>query len=209
MKSIRVKELFMRYTLERTTITDPSIESAEWGRAQIGRVCRDRWTEYEKTPETTFKMLRGPQGISLLLHTAETHLRAECREENGDVYLDSCMELFIKPDNLDTRYLNFEVNPRGVLHLGLGSGRHGRTLLDTDRATFSIVSVANEGDWTVKLYIPDSFILEHFERMSGVMKANVYKCGEGTDHVHFGSWCEVEVDAPDFHQPDFFGFIVT
>lgn len=195
----------MRYKLVKTDIIDPEIGSSEWEKANEAYVSVNRWQEYTKAPTTTVKLLRGPHGISVLMHTDERELRAVCDKQNGDVYLDSCMEFFFKPDNLDTRYFNFELNPKGIMHLGLGDGRHGRTLMDTDRAAFSIVSDAKEGDWTLKFYIPDSFILSVFGQISPICNGNFYKCGDGTGHMHFGAWAEVEVPAPDFHQPDFFG----
>ena len=197
----------MRYKLVRTKISNPDIASPEWERAILGEIAVNRWTEWHTAPRTTFKMLCSDEGITVLMHTEEQGLRAECREQNGDVYKDSCMEFFIKPDNHDGNYLNFEFNPNGILHLGIGSGRHGRRLIDTDRGVFDIVSVAKEGDWTLKFYIPFSFLLEHFKKISRVCRANLYKCGEETDHSHFATWSEVELDAPDFHVPDFFGFL--
>ena len=195
----------MRYKLIKTDIVDPGMNSPEWERAEVGVISSKRWPEYSAAPKTVFKAIRGPEGISVLMNTKEIGLRAVCETQNGDIYLDSCMEFFFKPDNLDTRYLNFEFNPKGVLHLGLGDGRHGRMLMDTDRSTFSIESDGRDGDWTLKFYIPDSFLLSIFGQISSVAKGNFYKCGDATDHVHFGTWAEVEVPAPDFHQPDFFG----
>ena len=197
----------MRYKLVSLDVNDPNITSSLWSKAEEGSIGANRWTDFQAAPTTTFKMLCGPDGITVLMHTEERGLRMECREQNGDVYQDSCMEFFIKPDNHDVNYLNFEFNPIGVLHLGLGSGRHGRRLIDVDRAIFDIVSVANEGDWTLKFFIPFSFLLEHFEKISRVFRANLYKCGEMTDHSHFAAWSEVEVASPDFHVPDFFGFV--
>jgi hypothetical protein len=199
----------MRYKVFKSDIDDPEIASSEWDKAQVGSVGVNRWTDFQIAPETTFRVLRSDMGFTVLINTKEKHLRAECREQNGDVYCDSCIEFFIKPDNHDVNYLNFEFNPLGVLHLGLGSGRHGRMPIDTDRAVFDIVSVAREGDWTLKFFVPFSFLLEHFGKISKVFRANVYKCGEMTDHSHFGAWSEVEVDSPDFHVPDFFGFFET
>lgn len=197
----------MRYKAEKTNVIDPEITSCEWTGANTGRVDINRWKTYCKAPDTTFKILSGPEGISVLMHTAEKDLRAECDTQNGDVYEDSCMEFFIKPDNHDVNYLNFEFNPKGVLHLGLGSGRQSRRLIDAPREIFSIVSVADEGNWTLKFYVPYSFLLKHFKKVSPVCKGNVYKCGDKTDHVHYGVWSEVEVDEPDYHVPDFFGVI--
>ena len=67
--------------------------------------------------------------------------------------------------------------------------------------------LVKDGDWTLKFYIPDSFLIEKVGKIAPVCKGNFYKCGEDTDHSHFITWCEVEVDKPDFHIPDFFGFI--
>ncbi len=197
----------MRYKVVRSDVVDPDISSAEWDKADLGRVDVNRWSGYCKAPLTTFRMLRGPEGISVLMHSEERDLRAECAEQNGDVYKDSCMEFFIKPDNHDENYLNFEFNPRGILHLGIGSGRNGRKLIDVDREIFDITSVAHEGSWTLKFYIPFSFLLEHFAKISPFCKGNFYKCGDMTDHVHYASWAEVEVESPDYHVPDFFGII--
>lgn len=197
----------MRYVAVRTDAVDPSVDSHEWEKAKVGYIGVNRWKEYSIAPVTSFRMLRGPEGISVLMHTEEKSLRCECTRENGDVYLDSCMEFFFKPDVHDCRYLNFELNSAGVLHLGLGSGRHGRQLIDVDRNIFSIESVPEEGNWSLKLYIPDSFLLAHFAKISQVCTGNFYKGGEGTDHVHFGAWSEVETETPDFHVPDFFGKI--
>ncbi len=197
----------MKYKVVKTDIIDPDISSSEWDRANVGYISFDRWKEYAPTPITSFKVLRGPEGISVLMSTEEKNLRAECNEENGDIYCDSCMEFFFKPDPLDVNYVNFELNPNGRMYLSVGSGRHGRELLFTDRKIFNIVSNAKDGAWVIKFYIPESFLLEHFDRIAPVCKGNFYKCGDKTDHVHFGSWSEVEVESPDFHVPDFFGRI--
>lgn len=203
----------MEYNVAKTEVINPDINSAEWDKAEVGYVdCEWENAEF-KSPKTSFKILRGREGISVLMHTEETHLRAEVTEENGAVCLDSCMEFFFKPSLWDLNYLNFEINPKGVLHLGIGADRYGRTPINDDRKIFDIVSVANEGDWTVKIYIPDSFLKKQFpdadEKSGGntasVAKGNVYKCGEHTDHSHFASWSPVETAEPDFHIPDFFG----
>ncbi len=197
----------MRYIAAKTNIIDPSIDSAEWGRAEEGHIAAERWQGYSPVPATTFRLLRGPEGISVLFTTAERGLRAECKEENSMVCTDSCMEFFFKPDPWDTRYINLEMNPRGVMYLSIGSGRHGRELLDTDRRIFNIETIPAEGNWRLKLYIPDSFLLSHFECIAPVCRGNFYKCGDLTGHEHYGMWSEAEVPSPDFHVPDFFGII--
>lgn len=198
----------MRYQLAKTAINNPAIDSPEWSKAPVAEITVNPWEGYAKAPHTTFQILRTPDGIALRFHTEETHLRAEVTEENGEVWTDSCMEFFLKPDNNDVNYLNFEINPKGVLMLGIGANIEKRRLITVDRKIFDIVSVANEGDWTLKFFIPDSFLLTQFGEISPVCKANVYKCGDLTDHEHYAMWSEIETARPAFHVPDFFGTLV-
>ena len=197
----------MKYKTIKTDVIDPDINSHEWDRAGIGYVSVDRWKEFSPTPITSFKVLRGPEGISVLMRSEEKNIRCECTKENGMVCEDSCMEFFFKPDPLDLNYFNFEFNPKGVMHLGLGTGRHERKLIDEDRKTFSIETLIKDGEWILKFYIPHDFLAKYFKRVAPVCKGNFYKCGDLTDHQHYGTWSEVEVEHPDFHVPDFFGRI--
>lgn len=197
----------MHYKVEKTSVIDPDIHSPEWEKAQEGCLDFQRWTEYYQPIKTTFKVLRGPEGISVLMHTDEHNLRDSCTKENSRVCDDSCMEFFFKPNPWDVNYINFEINPKGVVYLSIGQERNNRQLLDVDRNIFHIETIPNDGDWFVKFYLPDSFLLHYFDKIGKVTKGNFYKCGELTGHSHFISWSEVKVENPDFHVPDFFGEI--
>ena len=197
----------MKYKVVKTDIFDPDINSHEWDRANVGYIGVNRWKEFAHAPITSFKILRGDDGISILMHSEEKNQRAECLEQNGMICQDSCMEFFFKPDPLDLNYFNFEFNPKGILHLAIGNGRHGRVLIDEDRATFRIQTKTKDDEWSVKFFIPNEFILKYFKRVAPVCKGNFYKCGDLTDHEHYGAWSEVEVEHPDYHVPDFFGRI--
>lgn len=197
----------MRYKAGKTDIINPGIASPEWEKAQPGKITDGPWSGFAPTPETEFRILRGPEGISVLMHTAEKDLKAECTEHNGSVYLDSCMEFFLKPDPWSIYYFNFEINPKGIAHIGFGKDRYGRQLIDTDRAVFDIESIPEDGNWTLKFYIPDSFLLRYVSTVASVCKANLYKCGDKGGKNHYGTWSPVETPAPDFHLPDFFGRI--
>jgi len=186
-----------------------SVVSSVWDLADVGYVDCQPWSGYHPAPKTTFRLLRDSEGLNVLFHSCETGLRAEVSEENGPVYQDSCVEFFFKPDNSDERYINFEINPKGVMHIGLGEDRYVRQLLDEPRETFCIESDASEGDWLLKFHIPDKFILKYFDKITDVMRGNFYKCGELTGHSHFATWAPVDTDRPDFHRPEFFGKLVT
>lgn len=197
----------MRYKAGKTEVINPSINSEEWDKAEWAVLTDTGWVEVKEPIETKFKMLRGPEGISMMMHTTEKNLRAEVTEENGMVCKDSCMEFFFKPDPWNLKYINFEINPKGVAHIGLGEDRFDRLLIDEDRKTFDIESIPNDGDWTLKYYIPDEFLHRYFKNINYVCRANVYKCADATDHKHYTVWAPVEVARPDYHVPDFFGFI--
>ena len=195
----------MRYIIKKTDVINPGISSTEWEKAEPGVMGFDhKWKEFVKAPLTTFKVLKGPEGMSVLMNTKEYNLRSEIKEQNGLVCTDSCMEFFFKPDPWDVNYFNFELNPGGYLYLAIGPMRSPRKLINVDREIFSIESDAKEGDWTLKFYIPDSFVLRYFDKIHPVMRGNFYKCGDDTDHRHYATWAEVETERPDYHLPDFF-----
>lgn len=205
----------MRYSVAKTDIINPSLDSKEWEKAEIGYVDKEPWANgLYPSPKTTFKLLRGPEGLSVIMHSDETNLRA-IEEENGEVCNDSCMEFFYKPSPWDTRYFNFEVNPKGTMHLGIGADRFERVMI-AERRSLDIVTKIDGHGWSVKYYIPDSFIREWFpdeERLSSgnkscVTRANFYKCGDKTDKPHYAMWSNIETELGDFHVPDFFGVLV-
>lgn len=207
----------MKYLVKKTDVINPGIDSEEWNRAELGYINKEPWLDkFTKAPDTTFKMLKGPEGLSILMRTNETHLRQEVCEDGGPICTDSCMEFFYKPSPWDLRYLNFEINPKGFLHLGLRMDRHNKDSIHEDKSTFDIVSQAKEGDWTLKFYIPDSFIEKTYPDLckqsggnsSKTARGNFYKCGDKTDHMHYASWSEIITEKPDFHVPDFFGRFV-
>lgn len=197
----------MEYKVVKTNVINPSINSPEWDKAQPGILTQNKWKGYFPCPKTIFKMLHSDEGISILMHTEESPLRSVAKEITDPVWEDSCMEFFFKPDYNDLRYINFEINPDGVMLIGIGKDKNDRVLIDTDRKIFDIVSDAKEGDWSLKFYIPYKFLLEKFERVAPVCRGNFYKCGKKTVRVHSGAWSLVESAEPNFHFPDFFGVI--
>ena len=197
----------MRYVAGRTDIIDPEINSPEWDKASEGYIDKEQWSGFAPIPNTEFKILRGPEGISVRMHTDEKNLKAVYTEKNSMVCRDSCMEFFFKPDPWSLKYFNFEFNPLGTAYIAVGSDRYDREKYEGERDIFSIVSQAQDGDWTVKFYIPDEFVYRYCKNINHVIRANLYKCGDETDHQHYGMWAPVEVLKPDFHVPDFFGKI--
>lgn len=154
---------------------------------------------------------------------AHQPLRAECRTAGGPVYKDSCLECFVDfAPGSAPGYLNFEFNPRGVLHLGLGAGRAGRRPVNPAR--FSLFGVASDRDldpegrpaagwWRIRFRVPAAFLrdccgLPDALRRGRELRGNFYKCGDETRHAHYGMWGDCAGAAPDFHRPEYFGRLV-
>lgn len=158
--------------------------------------------------------LKG-SGLLCRMESLETKLRAEVTRTDGDTYQDSCMEFFVNfnPDRGD-EYINLEGNPIGTLHCKYGRDRYIRRTLESVGCTARPTAEAEcfDGGWAIKYFIPVELIKTLFGRDNighgDIIKANFYKCGDLTDHPHFGMWNLVELEKLDFHRPDFFGTLI-
>ncbi|MBO5974080.1 MAG: hypothetical protein J6Q16_05260 [Clostridia bacterium] len=197
----------MEYIIKKADITSPALHSSRWDRAQVGHISAEPWPGFTgfSAPETAFRVLRDAEGLWVRFRTREHNLRAEVTQQNGAVCRDSCVEFFVSPDAEDGRYMNFELNPKGIMHIGLGKERSGRVLIEDVRSIFRVESDARDGDWSICWYVPDDFLLRYFGQISPVWRANFYKCGDHTDHPHYAVWNNVKTEKPDYHRPEFFG----
>ena len=109
----------------------------------------------------------------------------------------------------EKRYLNFEINPNGCLHLGFGQDRYDRknALPPDPRETFGIRTGRTDDGWEASYRIPGSFLRTFYPAFSctGRLRANVYKCGDLTPYPHYLAWNPVASATPDFHRPECFG----
>ena len=146
-------------------------------------------------------------------------MRAVAPHDDGNVWEDSCCELFISPADDDT-YYNIECNAAGTMLIGFGPKREGRErapqrVLDTvgrwsslGREPFDTRNGAVA--WQLCLALPLGAFYRHtLGSFAGIRaKANVYKCGDKLPRPHFLSFFPIDVAKPDFHRPDFFGDMV-
>ncbi len=156
-------------------------------------------------------------GIHALLWSYEKDIRSECTERDDPVYTDSCLELFLMPVEGDSRYINIEVNPKGVFLSQIGTCREDRVFIKelTDLATeVCPMQIETEGEkaWGCEIVISEKLISAlyqtDFHICEGEMKGNFYKCAELSPAPHFGAAFPVKTENPDFHRPEFFGKII-
>ena len=166
-----------------------------------------KWRECSE-PKAWGSLFKDADALRVCLFAYEAPLIVRAFEDGAEVWKDSCLELFIRPEQ-DARYLNFEVNPLGNMIIALGANRHDRiSMLDIKpqldlRVTISPASKL----WGVKYSIPFRLLEKIYGCKVGPrFYCNLYKCGGADDHL--GMWREVNTETPDFHQPDSFGSII-
>ena len=166
-----------------------------------------RWEDYSPSPyQSGFRVTHSPEGVTVRLECTEWPLRAVRTVCNEQICEDSCMEFFFTPNEEEGTYMNIEVNPLGVTHIGLGEGRHGRRLLDIGGEGVVIETAIRFGEgWVASIFIPYTFLDKHFASRTAAWRMNSYKCGDLTVIPHFAVWSPITVPKPDYHRPEFFG----
>jgi hypothetical protein len=173
-------------------------------------------------PRMKARLLYSQEGIHILMEAQERYPRATYHESNSPVCKDSCQEFFLQPcPDEDGRYFNFEFNPWGTMHLGIGHDRYDRTSIEPrDTGNLGIRSRIGRSagmepgsfHWVIELSIPFGFIQGFFPTFrvcpGKTMRGNIYKCGDDTLHPHFGCWNPIVHATPDFHRPEHFGRLV-
>ncbi len=209
----RLPEGIGRYEL--TGVFRPEDLSAPFSALEEAYLLEFPWDENGYRPDTRARMGWNSDGLHVLMYANEPEIRAVETRTGGDVYLDSCMELFLMPKEGNDLYFNCEVSPRPTVHLGIGVERHGRTVYRGELPEgMNVVSSKHEGGWWAVSYtIPASFLREVFgaELASGQnLRGNFYKCADGTAAPHYGMFKGYfDVPAPDYHRPERFADFVT
>ncbi len=150
-------------------------------------------------------------GLNVHLWTVEDTTRAA---ENGALAFpseDSCLEFFFCPMENDKRYFNIEFNFNGALYLGYGSDISSLVRLVNVDNSQVIKPTAKKLDngWEIYYKVTYEFIRRFypdFKVYDGKeIKANVYKCQEEGDNIHFLSWSPIIGEPFTFHRPECLG----
>ena len=180
----------------------------EWMNAEIALLDIEPWKKYPCPYHTFMQLLYSENAIYVHLSTKETELRAVNNKRNSPVWEDSCMEFFFSPDCDDIRYINIEINPIGTLLIYICEDRNSYEIPCVDEKIFNIKTIITNDGWEIFYQIPFSFITTHFNKISKNIHGNFYKCGDKTEHPHFGCWQPIAWPVPNFHLPEFIGEII-
>lgn len=176
------------------------------------------WAEtYPYKPKAEFRLACTDEALLLHYRVEEDSIRALCAEDNGRVWTDSCVEMFLSPHPDDGSYYNLECNCIGSVLLGYhdADGNKSRAAYDVTAGIGRWASLGRspfaeretEGPWEVALIVPFACYWRHaFRPEAGTqMRGNFYKCGDELRTPHFLSWAPIEWERPNFHLPQFFG----
>lgn len=172
--------------------------------------------DFPYRPRMEVRMAHNGSQLLINYRISEECVRAVAQHDNGNVWEDSCCELFLSPVD-DGTYYNMECNAAGQLLIGFGPKREGR-----ERASQQVLDKVErwsslgrepfddkmgEQTWQLCLVVPvDAYYHHQLKSFDGLsVRGNVYKCGDKLPHPHFLSLFPIDLPKPDFHRPDFFG----
>lgn len=158
------------------------------------------------------------QGFAVRMTSEEEHPRAMQTEPNSRVCTDSCLEFFANfaPSIPDSGYLNFEGNALGTMLCCYGQpSRPGAKRVPVAEMGYPHPRpqpIRGDGFWGWELLIPFSLIRGIYStadfKTGSHIRGSFYKCGDLTEHPHYGSFVKIDWPTPNFHRPECFADMV-
>ncbi|KGN86109.1 carbohydrate-binding family 9-like protein [Porphyromonas sp. COT-290 OH860] len=156
------------------------------------------------------------EGIALHYFVRGLDLRTLSEGDGHYVHEDSCVEFFMQREEGEA-YINFEFNAAGVCYashhprVGEGTGFTAEEFATIRRhATYADQKLDQTGlhTWELTALIPWTTMGYAEGERPQSMRANFYKCADGTAHPHYLSWSPIVEEQPAFHRPQFFGELI-
>ncbi len=177
-----------------------------------GKIDQINWPENDYRPQGNVTIVYNEEALKVRLWAGIEAPQAKAYVDNGDVWKDTCLELFLKPFAEDEDYINIETNVLGCMLIGKGFNRHNRpfiTAMLKPHMEPKVTIVPGES-WSLEYKIPFKALEEIFGRelkpVAGTkLWLNAYMCGDETPLPHWVSWNKVDIEDPDFHRSDYFG----
>lgn len=157
------------------------------------------------------------QGILLHYFVRSLDLRTMSPGDGNYVHEDSCVEFFMQREAGDA-YINFEFNAAGVCYAAHHASPSESILLSPEEFATITRQATHQGkrleqtdgihEWELEALIPWTTMGYPEGVLPERMRANFYKCGDGTAHPHYVSWAPIVEVKPAFHRPQFFGELI-
>ena len=188
-------------------------DSVDFSDAPKAEIACYKWTE-GYTPYAFAQVIYVRDlGLALHMEAYESDPKSVYTMYNQPVYTDSCLEFFVNCNPKQPLYINFEMNANGAFLSALRPGRKGKQPIHELMSDLPAVMAKKfEDHWSVDAFFTLSQIKTLFGKdtfeTGDVLLGNFYKCGDETPIPHFGMWAPIDLEAPDFHRPEFFGKLI-
>ena len=209
MKNIKVP-----YIEKAETLTFDALDQVMETEAAKDYISEVNWNAYPYKPTVSFRVARSATHLVIIYNVRGYDLRAVAPQDNGPVWEDSCCEFFVSHPE-DGTYFNFELNCVGTLLAAKRRSRNDADMFGTEElsrvirhTTLEKLAYEENGQiscWSTAIAIPFDLMGMDGANLPQSIRANFYKCADKTAHPHYLSWNRIEIPAPDFHRPDFFG----
>ena len=186
---------------------DPEAIPEPWKSLSEARLIAAPWGG-DYLPDSRARVGWNEKGLHVLMYANEATIRAEVTTIGGGVCADSCLEFFVMTSEKTGLYLNCEVNPLGVTHLAVGTGRHDRQVYAALPEGMDMTHSDHRGGWWAVSYTLPMALLEDRLgaglRAGQVIRGNFYKCGDATEKPHYCMFKPYDTAQPDYHRPEQF-----
>lgn len=194
------------YSIKLTKNKNLCLNSPEWEKVTPIMIDKDAWG-FDKSITTEAKLLRTEDGICVKFVSDEHPVTVNTRVHGGDVYKDSCVELFIAPDKTNPGHFNLEMNAEGYIIIGFGIRRDRIRITDIDFSIFRIETNIKEDGFEAFAMLPYDFMRKYVDNIdTDSMRGNLQKCGLNPEH--YLSAFPITSEIPNFHVPESFGTFI-
>ena len=198
-------------------------EGPVWGAVEAIEIKNFMGIEPEHKPRTEAKVLYDDEFIYVIFRVEDNFVRAVAERNYDKVWEDSCVEFFFTPgEDISGGYFNFEMNCGGTFLFCHQSSR-GRDVKRFSEEELGGIKIYHSEEkivepekqkptaWVVEYGVPIDILKKFSEvaRPGSVVnwRANFYKCGDKTSKPHWLTWSVVDFPEPNFHLPEFFGWL--
>jgi hypothetical protein len=175
-------------------------------------------------PAVQAKMMYDADNVYVIFQVHDQYVRSVIEKYNGPVSTEACVELFFSPDTAyRDKYFNLEINAGGTPLMAYHVYKQKEYPLFTpeDFARITIAhSLPRKVDppitepvtWTIEYRLPVDLLEKYGSvvrpKKGTVWRANFYKTASKSTNPHWITWARVDLPAPAFHSPQFFGTLL-
>lgn len=172
--------------------------------------------EFPSAPHSSAIIAHSGTTLHILFSVTATETRATVTQPLGPVADDTCFEIFIKHPGRP-RYWNYEFNILGTPNVSSRIERKNPIRFSPDAlnliGTASSCRTAHEttyrlsSEWLL-VSIPLVQIGITSVEAPLLLEGNIYSCASAIDTPYYLSWNPIHTPRPDFHRPEFFGYLI-